>query len=96
MIDAAVTPIDPNVESINLYPNPANEDINVVLNVIQDKEVAIVAYDETGKLMINENRTLSSGTNTLTYDVTNWNNGIYFIRITNDNQVKTVKVMINR
>jgi hypothetical protein len=96
MINVGINTVTPQGETTTLYPNPANDQLNLEMNVISDKEVSIVAYDVTGKLMINENRSLSSGNNLMTFDVTNWDNGIYFIRIINEGKVNTMKVMINR
>ncbi|MBI3511050.1 MAG: T9SS type A sorting domain-containing protein [Bacteroidetes bacterium] len=96
MINVGINTVTPAGETTTLYPNPANEQINLEMNVLSDKEVSIVAYDVTGKLMINENRALTSGNNLMTFDVTNWDNGIYFLRIINDGKVNTMKVMINK
>jgi hypothetical protein len=96
MIDVGINTVTPEGETTTLYPNPANDLLNLEMNVLSDKQVSIVAYDVTGKLMINENRSLTSGNNVMTFDVTNWDNGIYFIRIINDGKVNTMKVMINR
>jgi hypothetical protein len=96
LINVGINTVTPQGETMTLYPNPANDQLNIEMNVLSDKEVSIVAYDVTGKLMISENRALTSGTNTMTFDVSNWDNGIYFVRIINDGKVNTMKVMINR
>ncbi len=96
LINVGINQVQPELENTILYPNPATEELNIAMNVLQDKDVQVVAYDCTGKLMINENRSLTSGNNIFTYDVTNWDNGIYFVRVTAGTTVNTMKVMINR
>lgn len=95
-VDVGVANVTAETGNIVLYPNPATEQINIAMNSLTEQDVQIVAYDATGKLVIDENRTLASGDNLLTYDVTNWDNGIYFVRITSEGSVKTIKVMVNR
>jgi PKD repeat protein len=96
LINVGINPVAQEAETIALYPNPANDQLNIAMNVVSDKEVEIVAYDATGKLLINENRTMTAGDNLMTYDVTNWNNGIYFVRIIGNGSSKIMKVVINR
>ncbi len=96
LINVGINTVSPEVETIALYPNPANDQLNIAINSASEKDAIIVAYDATGKLMINETQTIASGDNLITYDVTNWNNGIYFVRITSNGSVKTMKVLINR
>ncbi|HEU4719287.1 MAG TPA: T9SS type A sorting domain-containing protein [Bacteroidia bacterium] len=83
-------------DNYNLYPNPANSQLNIAANLTQDRDLQVVAFDVNGKLLINENRSLPAGNNVLTYDVSNWDNGIYFIRVMEGQNVQTMKVIINR
>lgn len=85
-----------NLNAITLYPNPTNDNVNLDINMNETSDVVVMAYDMSGQILINENKHLATGKNTLTYDVTNWSNGIYFIRITSENASNTMKVVINR
>ncbi|HET6993056.1 MAG TPA: PKD domain-containing protein, partial [Bacteroidia bacterium] len=96
LINVGINQAQPELESTTLYPNPATQELNIAMNVLQDKDVQVVAFDATGKLMINENRSLVAGNNIVMYDVSNWDNGIYFVRVTSGDSVTTMKVMINR
>ncbi|CAN5877738.1 hypothetical protein BH11BAC7_BH11BAC7_15270 [soil metagenome] len=84
------------VNAMTLYPNPANDNMNLELNMNDNSDVQVLAYDMSGQILVNENKNLSTGKTTLTYDVTNWSNGIYFIRVTSGNTVNTMKVVISR
>lgn len=82
------------VGGITLFPNPANEIINLAVTLNSGTDLAVVAYDMTGKVMINENHDMASGNTTLQYDVTNWSNGIYFFQVKTGETVNTVRVVI--
>ncbi len=84
------------VNDITLYPNPAGEQFNLNIGLSENTDVLISAFDLTGKLLINENRSLNSGTNNLSYDVATWENGIYFVRITAGSVSQTIKVVVTR
>jgi len=79
---------------ITLFPNPANEAINLAVNLNAGTDVAVVAYDMTGKVLINENHDMAAGNTTLQYDVTSWSNGIYFFQVKTGETVNTVRVVI--
>ncbi len=84
------------VDAMTLYPNPANDNMNLEINMNDNSDVQVVAYDLSGQILVNENKNLAAGKTTLTYDVTTWSNGIYFIRVTSGNTVNTMKVVISR
>lgn len=84
------------VNAMTLYPNPANDNMNIELSMNDNSEVQIMAYNLSGQILVNENKNLATGKTTLTYDVANWSNGIYFIRVTSGNTVNTMKVVISR
>jgi len=71
---------------ISLYPNPANETINV--NGISNSDVAI--YDIYGKL-IKEFSELNSSS----IDISDMSDGVYFMNISNKDGVKTLKFVKN-
>lgn len=84
------------VSAMTLYPNPANDNMNIDINMTEHAAAQIVAYDLSGQVLINENKDLAAGSNILTYDVTNWSNGVYFVRVASGNSVNTMKIVINR
>ena len=84
------------LNALTLYPNPANENVNLTIDLNTSASIQVMAYDMSGKILINEYNHLSSGKNVLTYDVMNWSNGIYFIQVTSLESVNTMKVVINR
>lgn len=84
------------LNGITVAPNPANDNMNITMNMNTSSEVQITIFDLSGKIMVNETKNLASGLNTINYEVNNWSNGIYFVRITAGNSVNTIKEVITR
>lgn len=82
------------VGGITLYPNPSNEMINLAIDLNAQSDVAVVAYDMTGHILINENQDLATGTTNLQFNVTEWANGIYFFQVTANGTTNTIRVVI--
>lgn len=80
--------------SMTLYPNPANETLNMSINLNTGVDVSVVAYDMSGKVLVNENHDMAAGQNNLQYNVTEWSNGIYFFQVTAGDVTNTVRVVI--
>jgi hypothetical protein len=69
-----------------IYPNPSNS----IFTIEIDKNALIEVYDLVGKQIVTKN--IFTGTNTL--DISSYENGVYFAKITNtDNQTQTVKLI---
>lgn len=81
---------------MTLYPNPANDVVNISFSMNTGADVNIFAYDMTGKVLVNENQDLASGTTNVQYSTTEWSNGVYFFRVTENGVSNTVRVIIAR
>ena len=79
---------------MTLYPNPANELVNIAINLNTAAYVTVIAYDVTGQILVNENQDLASGNTMLTYNTADWSNGIYFFQVTTGDVTNTVRVVI--
>ncbi|MBN2776414.1 MAG: C10 family peptidase [Bacteroidales bacterium] len=75
-----------SLTDVNIYPNPANEMINIT--GIYDANIAI--YDIYGKLIMELNNTDSTG-----IDISDFSAGVYFINISNNDDIKTMKFIKN-
>jgi len=89
----AATGIDDleNVDGISIYPNPTKNIINISSAVIKNSEVAI--YNMLGEMIYQNNSTTK---NTITVDMTNQPNGVYFVKVKSDNKVITSKVLLTK
>jgi len=91
LFDATLTVDDINLESLQVYPNPAND--NVFIKWDKTEQVSIRVFDALGKLMLfNKNVNISKP---VALDVSNYEQGIYFIKISNREGFITKKLMIN-
>lgn len=63
---------------LNLYPNPASDQLNVVCDVRGDMEVNI--FDVTGRNVLSTLQR-ASGFNTLTLDISTLENGLFFLKV---------------
>ncbi len=79
-------------EEISIYPNPASDKINVL---VSQKAKAIYIFNNSGaKVHYSEPISLNEHHN---IDVSNWPNGIYFIRVTlENNETLHEKIIITK
>jgi len=80
-----------NVENhlISVYPNPAKNILNVNIG---DTPSNIIINDVNGKLVYNS----SNQSGLVELKVNNWSNGIYFIKVVNENETFVDRLMINK
>ena len=92
-----------SVETLNCYPNPFNNELNIKYTVINDNEkISIEIYDIFGKLIT----TIVDGNHRAESYQLSWDgsdaygnplqNGLYFIRMNTNNEVKILKIQIVR
>lgn len=83
-----ITSIENNdLDEVNVYPNPSNGIFNIVVN----KDYLMEVVDLTGRTITTQN--IIQGMNTL--NIQNVNSGIYFIRLTSNNDTKTIRIVKN-
>lgn len=87
---------NPKPESnVAVFPNPFSDQTSIVFEM-QDAGTALFeVYDVTGKLVFNTNYHFTvTGKNTITFDGSNADNGIYFFRINTLNKLYSGKMNI--
>lgn len=65
-----------------LYPNPANEVINLMVNIPVNDDFTISVIDMSGKVLYAEKQNVNTGVTTFTYNAGNLANGLYSMNIT--------------
>lgn len=92
---------DPNVginemraNDVFLYPNPANNKVNIVLQSSVASPSKVCIFNIAGKLL--SETTLTANTQQTTLDVTNFSNGIYIVEITNQTGKINKKLSISK
>ncbi|MEX2483220.1 MAG: M14 family zinc carboxypeptidase, partial [Brumimicrobium sp.] len=87
--DASLT--ESNLSNFKLIPNPSNDKVQIALtNFVSEGSVSVI--DATGKLV---NKTeISQQTNSVSLDVSNYNQGIYFVSVTIEGNVSQPQRMV--
>lgn len=75
----------------SIYPNPTDNVLNVRFDESEGQEFQIQLYNLQGQLMVERT---SANDNVVTLDVANLPAGIYLVKIADDYQTKTQKVII--
>jgi len=80
-----------SLSSLSIYPNPANDKINISF-AQQSSEVSIHVFDMTGRLL----KTTFTSKNNIEMDMTDLSNGIYFVTVSGKDFTTSQKIMINK
>lgn len=79
-----------------MYPNPATGTVKLEYNAANNNTIIIKVIDVTGKTSLIMNRSVTTGKNTVTANVSNLANGIYFVQFINGSNVQIKKLIINK
>jgi hypothetical protein len=82
------------MSSVEVYPNPTNDNANISVNIQKAQEVTVSVYNATGALISSETKNLSAGTSIINLDVKNQPAGIYFVNITEGTSLISKKLII--
>lgn len=88
----------PNINSeIKIYPNPANETVNISFEQLSESDLSISLVDMAGRVLFALNQpNVQAGYYNETIDVQAIPTGMYFIRIVNNNAIYTDPLIISR
>lgn len=76
---------------IAIMPNPAISTLNVRIENSGNSKATFVITDENGKVLMQKNVALSQGSNNITFNVDQFANGVYTIKIIADKYTKDLK-----
>jgi hypothetical protein len=78
------------------YPNPFNLETNISFSLDKDRRISIAIYDITGKLIARliANQSFSSGSHCIRYDASRISSGIYFYRLSSEEESIIHKMVI--
>ncbi len=91
---ASVQEIGNGIGSFNTYPNPANDVVNVNIDLTNSASVTLSLVNELGQVVLTNNRMLNSGKNSVQLNTSNIAPGVYFLNITSNNSRATSKIVI--
>lgn len=84
-----------NISSLNAFPNPVSEQLNLNMNFSSSSKVNIEVYDLTGKLVKSKDLgNIAMGEFTAQLDLSTLTNGMYNISIISDTNRKNIRVNV--
>ena len=85
-----------NTTQFTVYPNPANDYTSIAISLYKTEKVILTIVDLLGKEISKEEKVLFSGENTERLDVSNFQNGVYFINLQVGSKITTQKLVITK
>lgn len=86
---------NPNAFSdLNVYPNPADGELNVQFHVPNNKEVSLNIHDITGKITQSNIVKANEGSNMVLMNTGDLAPGMYFLNVQIDNSQKTIQFVV--
>ncbi len=85
------------IEGVNfsLYPNPTNAEFNIVIQTPEAQSFEVIIYDMLGK-EIEMRRQLISNQDVITFNIAQFPNGIYWVKLQNANESVVKKIVLNK
>ena len=92
-----IAEVSNNIQSVNQYPNPANNQVSLTYSLTNSSQVSVSFYNVVGAEVLNVTQTQSAGSNNQSIDVSSLENGMYFYTLKSDNKEQSKgKILINR
>jgi hypothetical protein len=82
------------LEGLNLFPNPANTTLTINYFTPSEENAFIEIYDMMGQLVNTINVNGNQGLNSRELDLTAMSNGVYFLKVTQNNNTLTKKFVV--
>jgi len=85
------------INGLNLYPNPANNEVSIDLSLTEGAQVSVTIYDMTGKLVSDAfSGFMNAGVNQVKINTQHLPSGMYNTVISSDNSLKNIKLSISK
>ncbi len=82
--------------SISNYPNPFNNTTNIVVNLNENKAINVQVFDAIGNLVSVKNMNGNVGQNTIVFDASTLDAGVYYYTVTAGYQKATKKMVVQK
>lgn len=79
------------VWSMNLYPNPADETLNLNFDIVEPQNVTMTIYNMAGKSMLASTQSLLAGEQSINLDVSSLPSSLYFVELKLGEEIVTMK-----
>ena len=92
-----VNDIDADQFGLSVYPNPANDEVNVAFNLTNEALVNVTVTDLAGKVIYTSNGENNvAGAHSMKINTSNFSNGVYMVNFKANNEVSTQKIVIRK
>ncbi len=83
------------MNSVNVYPNPAQNVLYIDVNASQASDMNVTVYNITGQKVLDQSvSALSTGVNTRNINISNLTSGVYFVTVTANGFQETKKFVV--
>ncbi len=82
------------VNALNIFPNPANDFVNVSFGLASSEDIELTVYSVDGKVIETRAFANESKVNT-TFNTSSLNNGVYILKINTENGISTQKFVVS-
>jgi hypothetical protein len=84
------------VSVLKVYPNPANDILNLEFNSLTDAIISISVTDLVGKTVLNAQKAGVTGMNNFEISLKDLNRGVYFVEVNNGVNREIKKIVVNK
>ncbi len=78
-----------------IYPNPVKDaEVSLNINTNLDENIFIEVYNQTGSLVLNQQRNIASGENTIVLPTNDWVSGLYLVKVGNGAKEEIRKIIV--
>jgi hypothetical protein len=89
--------IDADQFGLNIFPNPANDEVNVSYSLTNDASVVVTVTDLAGKVVYTSAAANNvAGAHAMKINTTNFNSGVYMVNFSANNEVSTQKMVVRK
>lgn len=90
------TPVQLSPMSYRIYPNPAQDNINLEIGVEKGGEATLTIYNAQGGLQVSRTYKVTEGSQSFTVNCSAWVTGLYFVNLKINDEVVSERVLIQR
>lgn len=76
---------------LKVFPNPATNQITLQINSDINIIAQLQIFDVTGRLVSSKHQNFSKGVNTINYNISHFKPGIYYLKLSSENFLETIK-----
>lgn len=84
-IISGIEDIDNQIKDYKLYPNPADQNLNIEIEFNKNTQGLIKIFDISSRIVIEQKASLRQGRNSINLDIAHLRNGIYHVMIQGEN-----------